>query len=408
MNSTPLTIRSWLTLLTSFVILMVAFSFGLFSLPQFYPSLVRSFHWNRASVTAGGSIVLLLVGVLSPLVGWLVDRFQPKAVLVGGMCLVGIGLGLLSLTQSLEQYYAFCVLLGAGSSAVSILPNSILIGPWFSRHRGLAVGFVNAGIGLGGVAPTITAAQIAHRGVPGAFLFLAACIAIPLLMTLAIVKTEDRRDARPAVRVPSAGELARMPMFWIFGVSLFLTAHAMLGIQQTLVLYLTGSGVANPQYRLSTLLYAAAAGKLVSGVLADRVSARAGMVFSISCVGLGILALLNTPPASVLIYGLAIVFGMGYGGIFNASPTIVFEHFGTHQVGKALGLFYIFFGLGTASGGVLAGYLFDRTHRDSVPFTLDLVLACAALLLVLMTARSTRPSPAATEAAMAARRRVAA
>lgn len=408
MNSTPLTIRSWLTLLTSFVILMVAFSFGLFSLPQFYPSLVRSFHWNRASVTAGGSIVLLLVGVLSPLVGWLVDRFQPKAVLVGGMCLVGVGLGLLSLTRSLEQYYAFCVMLGAGSSAVSILPNSILIGPWFSRHRGLAVGFVNAGIGLGGVAPTITAAQIAHRGVAGAFLFLSACIAIPLLMTLAIVKTEDRRGARPAVRVPTAGELARMPMFWIFGVSLFLTAHAMLGIQQTLVLYLTGAGVGNPQYRLSTLLYAAAAGKLVSGILADRVSARAGMIFSISCVALGILALLNTPPASVLIYGLAIVFGMGYGGIFNASPTIVFEHFGTHQVGKALGLFYIFFGLGTASGGVLAGYLFDRTHRDAVPFTLDLVLACAALLLVLMTARSTRPSPAATEAAMAARRRVAA
>src|SRR5215469_5087801 len=299
---------------------MVAFSFGLFSLPQFYPSLVRIFHWNRASVTAGGSIVLLLVGILSPVVGWLVDRFKPKKVLVGGMFLVGAGLALLSTAQSRTEYYVFCVILGAGASAVSILPNSILIGPWFTRNRGLAVGFVNAGIGLGGVAPAITAAQIARRGVPGAFLFLAALIAIPLLMTLAIVRKEDG-GRQSAARAPSAAELARMPMFWIFGVCLFFTAHAMLGIQQNLVLYLTGEGVpmARAARVLSIALMAAAVGKLTSGVLADRFSARAGMLFSISCVGLGILALLETPAQSNLLDALAIVFGVGYGGIFNAS-----------------------------------------------------------------------------------------
>jgi MFS family permease len=184
----------------------------------------------------------------------------------------------------------------------------------------------------------------------------------------------------------------------------------MLGIQQNLVLYLTGEGL--PMQRaaqvLSTALLAAALGKLISGILADRMSARAGMVFSISCVGLGILALLGTPAESALMDWLAIVFGMGYGGIFNASPTIVFEYFGTHQVGRALGLFYIFFGLGTASGGVLAGYLFDQTRSYSTPFTLDLALAAIALLLLLLTSRATRPPPVLNDAALAARRRVAA
>ncbi|HYK57872.1 MAG TPA: MFS transporter [Bryobacteraceae bacterium] len=390
---TQLPLRSWLTLIACFVILMVAFSFGLFSLPQFYPSLVRSFHWTRASAAAGGSIVLLLVGVLSPAVGALVDRFQPKAVLLGGMCLVGLALALLSTAQSRAEYYAFCVILGAGTSAVSILPNSILIGPWFTRNRGLAVGFVNAGIGLGGVAPAITAAEIARRGVPGAFLFLSACIAIPLLLTLAIVRKED--GGRPtAARSPSARELARMPMFWIFGVCLFFTAHAMLGIQQNLVLYLTGEGVPTQRaaHVLSIALMAAAAGKLISGVLADRFSARAGMLFSISCVGLGILALLETPAQSNLLDPLAVVFGMGYGGIFNASPTIVFEHFGTHQVGKSLGLFYVFFGLGTATGGTLAALLADQTRSYAAPFTVDLALAAAALLVMMASGRQTQPA----------------
>jgi len=186
-------------------------------------------------------------------------------------------------------------------------------------------------------------------------------------------------------------ELARMPMFWIFGIALFFSAHAMLGVQQNLISYLTGAHVSAKEAALilAIALAAAAPGKLISGILADRVNARAGMIFSVICVALGVLALLNTAPQSEMIYWLAIVFGLGYGGIFNAAPTIIFEYFGTHQVGKALGLFYVFFGLGTASGGELAGYLFDETRRWSVPFTVDLGLACVGLLLLLVSARQT-------------------
>lgn len=195
-------------------------------------------------------------------------------------------------------------------------------------------------------------------------------------------------------------ELARLPMFWIFGVALFFSAHAMLGVQQNLISYLTGAHVAakDAAQILAIALAAAAPGKLIAGFLADRINARAGMIFSVVCVALGVLALLNTPPASDMVYGLAIIFGMGYGGIFNAAPTIIFEFFGTHQVGKALGLFYVFFGLGTASGGELAGYLFDETHRWSVPFTVDLALACTGLLILLITARRTRTAPVASPA----------
>ena len=169
----------------------------------------------------------------------------------------------------------------------------------------------------------------------------------------------------------------------------------MLGIQQNLILYLTGEGVdmRRAAQVLSTVLLAAAFGKLISGVLADRFSARAGMLFSISCVGLGILALLGAAPQSSAMDALAIVFGLGYGGIFNASPTIVFEYFGTRHVGQSMGLFYIFFGLGTATGGALAAFVADRTGGYSTPFAIDLALACAALVLVAATARQTQRAP---------------
>jgi MFS family permease len=394
MTSKPLTLRNWLTLFTSFVILTVAFAFGLFCWPALYRPLTKAWGWNFASANAGGSIVLFLIGVCSPFVGTLVDKFNPKRVILGGTVIVSVALALLSTIHSLGQYYAFCFLLGIGASAVSILPTSILIGPFFSRWRGLAVGFINAGIGLGGyIAPRLATAEIAKRGLPGTFLVLAACMAIPFVLTLVVVKNDNSPALRSATqRVPSLPELARMPMFWIFGIALFFSAHAMLGVQQNLISYLTGAHVSPKEAALilAIALAAAAPGKLISGTLADRMSARTGMIFSVICVALGVLALLNTPPQSTMVYWLAIVFGLGYGGIFNAAPTIIFEFFGTHQVGKALGLFYVFFGLGTASGGEVAGYLFDETHRWSVPFTVDLALACVGLLLLLVSARQTR------------------
>lgn len=394
----PLSVRSWLTLFTSFVILTVAFAFGLFCWPAIYRPLTRVFGWKFAQANAGGAIVLFLIGILSPFVGTLVDKFRPKRVILGGTLIIALALALLSTIHSLAQYYAFCFLLGIGASAVSILPTSILVGPFFSHWRGLAVGFINAGIGLGGfIAPRLATAEIAQRGIPGTFLVLAACMAIPFVLTLIVVKENQTGGTRAGPvpgQVPTLGELVNMPMFWIFGTALFFSAHAMLGVQQNLISYLTGEHVAPKQaaFILAIALGAAAPGKLISGVLADRINARAGMIFSVICVALGVLALLNTPAQSDLVLWLGILFGLGYGGIFNAAPTIIFEFFGTHQVGKCLGLFYVFFGLGTASGGEVAGYLFDETHRWSVPFTLDLALACVGLLLLLVSARQTRPA----------------
>ncbi len=395
--SRPSGIRRWLALLACFCILAIAFSFGLFSLPAFYPVLIKQFGWSHAAAAAGGSIVLLLIGTFSPVVGWLVDRYSPKAVLLAGVLTVALALTLLSGARSLGAYYADCLLLGIGTSAVSILPNSILIAPWFERGRASAVGLINAGIGMGGIAPTLANSQFAHRGAGGTFLFLAAWMAIPFLLTLLIIPRGSSRSvsaaspAKAGVDAPGAVALLRMPLFWIFGLSVFFAAHSMVAVQQNLILYLRGEhvGAARAALALSVAIWSSAPGKVISGAIADRFSARMGVVFSVVCIGLGITTLLTADPGSGLIFLFAVIFGLGYGGIFNATPSIVFEYFGARGVGAVMGLFLVFFGLGTSSGGLLAGYLFDRTHRYAVPFTLDLAITSAALILLLASARQT-------------------
>src|SRR6185369_11462871 len=194
---------------------MVAFSFALFSLPIFYPFLRKTYGWSAAQASAGGSIVLLLIGVLGPLIGRLTDRFTPKKVLLTDMCIGAGSLALLSTISSLPEYYAFCVLFGIGTAAVSLVPTSMLIAPWFSTKRGLAVGVINAGVGVAGfLAPNLTRKLIETFSMSQAFVALAVLMAIPFVATLFLVRG-SRRVPAGATRhsFSKASEVIKTPMF---------------------------------------------------------------------------------------------------------------------------------------------------------------------------------------------------
>ncbi len=394
----PVPREGYRALAAAFTVLTVAFSFGLFSLPVFYTAFVAELHWTRAQAAGGGSIVLLLIGILGPLIGKLTDRFSPKRMLLAGMCVGAVALSLLSLTESLTQFYAFCVLLGIGSAAASLVPTSMLIAPWFAARRGLAIGVINAGVGVGGfLAPNLTRKLIATGGLSNAFLGLAACMAIPLLAVLILVPTAQARQSadRPASAVKTA-DVLRMPMLWIFGFALFFSAHTLTGIQQHLALYLTGHGInaTRAAFALSVLLGASAFGKIAGGWIADRYSARASLLAANVCLIAAIAGLLAADPASTLVYACAALFGLGYGGVFNAPPLIAFEFFGTQGVGAILGLFMMFFGLGTSSGGLVSGYIFDHTQTYMTSFTVDMLSSAAGFLLLATVARLRHPRAA--------------
>lgn len=388
----PVPREGYRALAAAFTVLTVAFSFGLFSLPVFYTALVAELHWTRAQAAGGGSIVLLLIGILGPLIGKLTDRFSPRRILIAGMCVGALALSLLSLTEALPQFYGFCVLLGIGSAAASLVPTSMLIAPWFAARRGLAIGVINAGVGVGGfLAPNLTRKLIAVGGISPAFLGLAACMAIPMLAVLLLVPRTPAAATsgpRPTPAIRTA-EVLRMPMLWVFGLALFFSAHTLTGIQQHLALYLTGQGIdaARAAFALSVLLGASAFGKIAGGWIADKYSARASLLASNVCLITAIAGLLAADPASPLVYASAATFGLGYGGVFNAPPLIAFEFFGTKGVGTILGLFMMFFGLGTSSGGLVSGYIFDQTQTYMSSFTVDMLSSTIGFLLLAAVAR---------------------
>src|ERR1700738_2812388 len=105
----------WIIIAVTFVTMAIGVNARTaFSL--FFPPIIDEFGWERG-VTAGAfSFGFLVSGAVSPLIGRMMDRFGPRAVMELGVGLMAGGLLLAPLTtQPWHLYLTIGVLVGAGS-----------------------------------------------------------------------------------------------------------------------------------------------------------------------------------------------------------------------------------------------------------------------------------------------------
>src|SRR6202022_1792450 len=141
----------WVLVVVTFVTMAIGVNARTaFSL--FFPPILDEFGWERG-VTAGAFLFgfLVFAGV-SPLIGRLMDRAGPRAVMELGVALVGGGLLLAPLTtQPWHLYLTIGVMVGAGSVCLGYSGQSLFLPNWFIRRRGFAIGIAFAGVGIGSV-----------------------------------------------------------------------------------------------------------------------------------------------------------------------------------------------------------------------------------------------------------------
>ncbi len=106
----------------------------------------RTFGWDRWVISAAMSLRQLQSGIVSPTVGFLLDRFSARKLIFWSAVISGAGFIGLGLTTGLLTFFLFFVLICLGASGVShAVTWPVIISRWFRRNRGLAIGLAVMG-----------------------------------------------------------------------------------------------------------------------------------------------------------------------------------------------------------------------------------------------------------------------
>ena len=124
---------------------LLVYTFGVFAKP-----LAGAFNSNRAAIALAVSLVDIMVAVMAPLFGRLVDRFNARWVIVSSyLALVACLIGLSLVRPQLWHLYALYTVAGVVGTGTVAVTFARVVANWFDRSRGLALGLTSAGVGIG-------------------------------------------------------------------------------------------------------------------------------------------------------------------------------------------------------------------------------------------------------------------
>ena len=365
--------------------LTLAIASGLyFSFPVFFVALLEDFGWSRGATAAAFSISSIVQGVLSPLVGMLVDRLGPRRVMLGGACVLGAACVLASRIGSLWSLYTVIgVLAAAGVCAVSWVPSGALIARWFAERRSSMMGLAFSGMGAGvlAVGPLAQWLIIAY-GWRAAYVVLGLgtlAVLVPLV-SLGVreaptpAPVEGAATARAASGDPprEVRTALRTRAFWALFFAYLCTPLAVFSVVTHQVAFAVDHGfprlLVAGIFGLTGLL--SVAGRILFGVAADRIGRAMSATVSYGCTALGTLCLLSLEiwPHAAALYAYALLFGLGFGArgpIITAMASQLFP-------GRRFGAIYGFLSVGNGVGGGVApwyaGVIYDVTGSYRVAF----------------------------------------
>ncbi len=240
----------WKIVLAGFFGVMVSFAaivpytFGLFLKP-----LAQSFGWHREATSVGFSIAALTLAAASPGLGFLLDRYKPRRIILPCIVVFSAAYASLALlTPHLLQFYLTFFLIGLVGNGTAYIGYSRAISTWFNRRRGFALSIMLAGSAVGAmVLPVLAQAVITHLGWRAAYLVLGLlAFAVGFPLTAAFVRERPVSQQNQDVSTEAGEPVARAletPAFWIIAATVCLYAISVNGAIAHLSALLTDRGV---------------------------------------------------------------------------------------------------------------------------------------------------------------------
>jgi MFS family permease len=374
------------------------------TVPIFLTPFMRQYGWSHSRAAVIPTVFILVFGLSSPIIGWLVDRFEVHRVMVVGVITTVVGMLLAASAKAFAAMVFAYVVIGAGTSLASIVPLTVIAARWFADRRGFAMGVAVAGMSAGGVIlPPIADYLIHAMSIGTAYLALAlpiGLIALPLV-ALVIRSQPSSAESSSAAEAPAAelpgldvAEATRSIRFWTLVAALFLGSISLASLFFFITPSLISAGFSSRNAALvqSAQNLVAVPGLIIAGMLTDRFSGR--KVAAVMLAGLGISALLlmeagsKSPAWPAYVFLFVVVFGCTAGVTAAVFPVALAEVVGLKRYGTLSGLTTFVGTFGMATGPLAVGHLFDVSGGYALGFKIGagICFVAAAMTLTLVTA----------------------
>src|SRR5262249_28756537 len=343
------------------------------------------------------------------LIGDMYERLGPRVVVAIGTAAMATGVAALgAVTQPWQLYPAF-VVMSLGWGAMSGAAINIILAPWWERRRGLAVSLAFNGATLGGVliGPTLIpligalglGRALAIAALTHLVVMLGASVAILRRAPAELGLRPDGDAGPPRTRLgtprsspPARRDAMRTWRFWSVSVPFALGLAAQVGVLTHLVALATPAlGVTGAGRAVSIATAAAVIGRLLTGLVVDRLNRRVVTSATLVIQIVGLLVLQRIPAPSGVYVG-CVLFGLGVGNLTTLPGLVVAQEWPREHFASLVALVVGINQLTSAFGPPLVGVLRDRSEGSGSALGACRALQAVAAITILLAPAAPRPS----------------
>ena len=372
------------------------------------------FGWNRSVISGAMSLRQLESGVISPLIGFLLDKIKPRSLLFWSAVITGLGLIALGLINGIVSFYIAIFIVSIGASGLShAVTWPVVIARWFRRKRGLATGLAVMGPIFGSpfvILNTSLEETFGWRAILVAY----GVIVLVLLSAVSAVareRPEDHgllpdgdppKDMNPGSTAPGARHIERGMLisqavrtreFWLFTAYLSGMIMVNSAFQVHQIPYFVqdvGLTPANAAITFTLVFTLSGFGRIGAGYMLDFLDYRLVLSIVASMMGLSFVYLQFVAVSSIAeTLPFVVLFGIGFGSIIPMRGTLGSMMFGTRSIGSIVGLLQGGSVAAGVVGPIFMGVVFDLNgnYRFAV---WGMVLVCALMVPMALSMASPR------------------
>ncbi|MGM0216529.1 MFS transporter [Enterococcus sp. AZ109] len=394
---------AWIVFIGCCVLSFVGFGLVINTPGLYFTSISEELGFSRTEIAMTLTLQALACAGTLLFAGKIIAKVNIKLLMSLCVLIFGGGFMVSSLFTSIIPFYIVWILVGIAQAFALVVAVPVLIGNWFEKKLGLAMGISMGITGLGGAFfnPFISNI-IVTQGWRTAYLIAGIIVLVTILpFTLFIFKfkPDPKKGEMPYGRelnevdeiTEEAAELTgmeakeayRTPSFFLYVITIILL-NLIAGFVQHVSSHVVSMGfiLTVGASVVSGIMVGAAVGKIMMGILLDILNAKI-VIIVYALLGMFGWAGLILSQASIVLIACGFLLGLGQAILLVALPYFIRKTFGSKDYGQIFSIISMFGSFSSAASASLGGYLFDRLGSYNISIGGNVLFYAVATVCIL-------------------------